>query len=136
MFYNDPIEFESFITPVAGPVKIRPAIGASFNAEICIKSLEHVGLFTIAANSFKAVKEPQQNFYGLTIPLSAPFAISESDKNQVYVPTSAHLLPPNQAFNLTSKQKCNLLVSNFFVDPVRDYSRKLLQSDFGGGRHH
>ena len=69
MFYNDPIEFESFITPIAGPVIIRPAIGASFNAEICIKRLEHVGLFTVAANSFKVVKEPQQNFYGLTIPL-------------------------------------------------------------------
>ena len=130
MFYNDPIELERFITPIAGPTLIRPAIGASFNAEICIKRLEHVGLFTIAANSFKAVKEPQQNFYGLTIPLSASFAIS--DKNQIYEPTSAHLLSPNQPFNLTSKRKCNLLVSNFFVDPVSDYSRKLLQSDFWG----
>ncbi|NOR81351.1 MAG: hypothetical protein GQ529_11065, partial [Methyloprofundus sp.] len=79
--------------------------------------------FTIAVN------DPQQDFYGLTIPLSAPFAISESGLNQIYESPSAHLLSPGQPFNFTAKRKCNFLVANFFADPVSDYSRKLLQSD-------
>ncbi|MCK5666549.1 MAG: helix-turn-helix transcriptional regulator [Thiotrichaceae bacterium] len=132
MFFNDPIEFENFITPTAGAVLIRPAIGASFNAEICMKRLEHVGLFTVSANSFKAVKDLQQDFYGLTIPLSAPFAILESSRNHIYESPSAHLLLPGQPFNFTAKRKCNFLVANFFADPVSDYSRKLLQSDSEG----
>ena len=129
MFFDDAVEFEGFLAPVAGNVLIRPAIGASFNAEICMKKLEHVGLFTVSANSFKAVIEQQQDFYGLTIPLGASFTTLESGRNHVFESSSAHLLSPGQPFNLTAKRKCNFLVCNFFVDPVSDYSRKLLQSD-------
>ncbi|RKZ45663.1 MAG: hypothetical protein DRQ58_10035 [Gammaproteobacteria bacterium] len=129
MFFDDPVEFEEFLAPVGGDVLIRPAIGAAFNAEICMKRLEHIGLFTVSANSFKAVKEPQQDFYGLTIPLSASFTISESDRNHAYKSPSAHLLSPGHTFELTAKRGCHFLVSNYFVNPVSDYSRKLLQSD-------
>jgi AraC-like DNA-binding protein len=40
------------------------------------------------------------------------------------------LLSPGQEFDLTAKRKCHFLVVNFFVDPVSDYSKKLLQSDY------
>ena len=126
MFFDDPIEFEKFLIPIHGDVLIRPVLGASFNAEICMKRLKHVGLFTVSANSFKAVKEPQQDFYGLTIPLSASFEISESGRNQVYESSSAHLLSSGQPFNLTANKKCHFLVANFLVYPAIDYSRKLL----------
>ena len=129
MFFNDPIELERFITPIAGPVLIRPAIGASFNAKTSIKRLEHIGFFSIAANSFKAVKDAQLDFYGLTIPLSAPFTVLQTDRNQEYELHSAHLLSPGQTFNFTAKRKCHSLIANFFADPVSHYSRKLLQSD-------
>jgi len=129
MFFNNPEDFEEFLVPVGGNVSIRPATGASFKAEISMKKLQHVGLFTISANTFKAAKEAQKDFYGLTIPLSASFAISESGRDQIYEPSSAHLLSPGQPFNLTAKRNCNLLVGNFLVNPLSDYSRKLLQSD-------
>lgn len=132
MHFDDPAELEDFISPVGGDVLIRPAMGASFNAEICMKRLEHVGLFTVSANSFKAVKEPQQDFYGLTIPLSASFSISESGRNQAFESSSAHLLQLGHSFDFTAKRKCHFLVSNFFARPVSDYSKKLMQSDCQG----
>jgi len=128
MLFNDPLEFGEFLTPVAGDVLIRPGRGVLFNAEICMKRLEHVGLFTISANTFMAVKDTQQDFYGLTIPLGGSFAISESGRSKVYEPSSAHLLSPGHTFNLKAKRKCNFLVSNFF-NSVRGYSSNLLQSN-------
>lgn len=129
MIFNDPVKFGDFIEPVGGDVLIRPAVGTSFNAKISMRRLEHVGLFSITANSFKAVKEPQKDFYGLTVPLNSSFKISESGRNQTYEPSSAHLLSPGDPFDLTAKRNCHFLVANFFVDPVSDYSIKLLQSD-------
>ena len=129
MLFNDPVEFEEFLAPVAGDVLIRPAIGAVFSAEVCMTKLEHVGIFTVSANTFEAVKDPQQDLYGLTIPLRSSFAISESGRRQEYEPSSAHLLSPGHTFNLTAKRKCSFLVANFFVNSVSDYSRKLMQSN-------
>jgi len=128
MFFDDPVEFEDFLAPVAGDIRIRHAKGASFNSEISMKKLEHVGLFTVSANSFRAVKE-QPDFYGLTIPLNTHFTISESGRNQRYESPSAHLLSPGHTFKLTAERKCHFLVSNYFVDAVSNYSRELFQSD-------
>lgn len=129
MFFNDPTKFEDFLAPVAGDVSIRPATGSSFNAEIHVKKLDRVGLFSISANSFRAVKEPQEEFYGLTIPLNAPFTVSEHGKNHEYESSSAHLLTLGHNLDLTAKRKTHFLVSNFFAHPVREYTQKLLQSD-------
>jgi len=129
MLFDDPVEFEEFLAPVGGEVLIRPAFGSLFNAEIRMERLKHVGLFTVSANSFKVIKEPQGDFYGLSIPLSASFSVLDAGRNQAYDSSSAHLLIPGHSFDLTAKRKCHFLVSNFFVDPVSDYSKKLLQSD-------
>ena len=129
MFFNNPEEFESFLKPVGGDTNIRPVKGSSFNAEICMKRLNHVGLFSISANSFKVIKEPQQDFFGLTIPLSSPFTTTESGKDQSYYSKSAHMLLPGRSFNLSAHQNCHFLVSNFFINPINDYSNRLLQSD-------
>mgnify|MGYP001816489754 CR=1 FL=1 len=129
MRFNDPAEFEDFLKPVAGDVLKRPAIGSLFNAEISLKKIYTVVLFTVSANSFKVVKEPQGDFYGLSVPLSAPFTVSERGRNQEYETSSAHLLKPGHSFDCTAKRKSHFLVCNFFVDPVHEYSRRLLQSD-------
>ena len=129
MLFDDPTEFEDFLEPIGGDVSIRPATGSLFNAEISLKKLDAVGLFSVSANSFKVVKEPQGDFYGLTVPLSAPFMVSERGRNQEYEALSAHLLKPGHAFDLTAKRKCHFLVCNFFTDPFHDYYQRLLQSD-------
>ena len=126
MLFNDPEEFEEFLKPVGGDVSIRPAIGSSFNAEISMKKLDAAGLFTVSADSFKVVKEPQGYFYGLTIPLSAPFTVSEHGQ---YEASSAYLLKLGHSFDCTAKRKCHFLVCNFFADQVHDYSQRVLQSD-------
>lgn len=129
MLFDNPTEFEDFLAPIGGDVLIRPATGSSFNANICLKKLDAVGLFSVSADSFKVIKEPQGDFYGLTVPLSAPFAVSEHGQNQEYAASSAHLLKPGHTFDLTAKRKTHFLVCNFFVDPVHGYSQRLLQSD-------
>jgi AraC-like DNA-binding protein len=129
MLFNDPEEFEDFLKPVGGDVSIRPAIGSFFNAEICLKKLDAVGLFTVSANSFKVVKQPQGDFYGLSVPLSSPITVSECGRSREYETSSAHLLKPGRTFDCTAKSKSHFLVCNFFVEPVHDYSQRLLQSD-------
>ena len=114
MLFDDPTEFEDFLEPIGGDVSIRPATGSLFNAEISLKKLDAVGLFAVSANSFKVLKEPQGDFYGLTVPLSAPFTVSEHGRNQEYDASSAHLLKPGHAFDLMAKRKCHFLVCNFF----------------------
>ena len=129
MLFNDPTKLEEFLSPIGGDVSMRPATGSLFNAELCMKKLDRVGLFSISANSFRAVKEPQEDFYGLTIPLNAPFTVSEHGKNHEYESSSAHLLTPGHTFDFTAKRNAHILVSNFFTSPVHDYSQRLLQSD-------
>ena len=126
MYFNDPALFEEYLAPVGGDIFIRPAIGSLFNAEINMKKLDAAGLFTVSANSFKVVKEPQADFYGLTIPLSAPFTVSEHGQ---YGASSAYLLKLGHSFDCTAKRKCHFLVCNFFADQVHNYSQRVLQSD-------
>jgi AraC-like DNA-binding protein len=129
MLFKDPEEFEEFLAPVGGDVLIRPATGSLFNADICMKKLDRVGLFTVSANSFKVTKEPQSDFYGLSIPLTT-FTVTEGEQKQTYEAPSAHLLSPGRSFDLVAKNNCRFLVANFLTAPIHDYSQKLLQSSF------
>jgi len=127
-FYN-PEKFAEFLAPVAGDVLIRPVTGLSFSSEITMKRLDRVGLFSVSANSFRVVKEPQEDFCGLTIPLSAPFTVSEHGRGREYESSTAHMLTPGRNFDLASTRKAHFLVTNFFSKPTIDYSQRLLQSD-------
>ena len=129
MLFNDPAELENCIAPVAGKLSIRPAIGSVFSAEIAASRLEHTGLFTLSANSFHVKKIPQGEFYGLTIPLGAPFTVSERGRKHLYGSSLAHLLIPGRTFDLSAKSEAHFLVCNYFVNSLDDYSKKLLQSD-------
>lgn len=129
MLFKDPEEFEEFLAPVVGDILIRPAIGSLFNADICMKRLERVGLFTVSAKSFQVTKEPQNDIYGLTVPLT-PFIFTEGGQKQAYDAPSAHLLSPGHSFDCTAKKDCRFLAASFLTVPIHDYSHKLLQSDF------
>ena len=115
MFFNDPEELEEYLAPISGDVLIRPAVGSFFNTEITMKGLESVGFFSVSANSFKAVKEPQNDFYGLSIPLQTNFTVSEYGGDQVYESPTAHLLLPGRTFDFTAKRDCHCLVANFLA---------------------
>jgi AraC-like DNA-binding protein len=129
MFFNDPTAFEEFFSPVAGSVHVRPATGSVFNAEISLHKLDKAGLFSLHANSFKACKEPQNEFYGLTLPLNSPFTISDGQINKSYKSRVAHLLSPGNPLDLTSKKNCHFLVCAFFLSPLNKYQQKLMQTD-------
>jgi AraC-like DNA-binding protein len=125
--YTDPIAFEESLAPVGGEVLIRPVTGSRFRADIEIRRLQWVGLFTIEADSFSAQKAPQQDFYGFSIPLNTPFTVSESGHEQAFGGSSAHMLSPGKAFNFQCKEKCHAMACNFFVDPLEAYKVRLLQ---------
>jgi len=127
MQFTDPIAFEKFLAPVGGEVRIRPAVGSRFRANIEMRKLQRVGLFTIKADSFSAQKAPQQDFYGFTVPLNVPFTISESGYDQTFTSSNAHMLSPGHPFDLHCKKNCLFMVSSFFVDPLEAYREVLLQ---------
>ena len=86
-----------------------------------------MGLFTVSANSFKVNIEPQNDFYGLTVPLTT-FTVTEGEQKQTYDAPSAHLLSPGDSFDLSAKKGCRFLAATFLTAPTHDYSHKLLQS--------
>ena len=86
-------------------------------------------MFSIKANSFRVVKEPQERFYGLTIPLTTPFIVSEDGRKCEYGPLSGHLLKSGHAFDLAGKRNARFLVCNFLAEPISEYAKKLNQSN-------
>ena len=129
MFFSDPNSFEAFFSPVAGSVHVGPAIGSSFNAEISMHKLGNAGLFTVNAGSFQAHKEPDDEFYGLTIPLSSSFTIRDGQLTRSYEPGMGHMTSPGNPLNLAGKRKCNFLACAFFLSPLNQYLQNLLQTD-------
>lgn len=127
MHFTDPIAFENYLSPVGGEVCIRPMRGSQFRAEINMRKLQAGGLFTINADSFFAQKAPQQDFFGFTIPLNAPFAVSESGSDQAYGRHNAHLLSPGNPFTFKSEKNCHALACNILVDSLAQYKERMLQ---------
>lgn len=127
MKFTDPIAFEEFLAPAGGEVRVRPMTGTRFKASLDLRMLKRVALFTIEADSFSAQKAPQQDFYGLSIPLNAPFAVSEAGYDQTYGRANAHLLSPGKPFNFKCKNKCHTMACNIFVDPLAAYKERMLQ---------
>jgi AraC-like DNA-binding protein len=132
MLFTDPIVFEEFFFLVAGNVHVRPATGSSFNANISMHKLGKVGMFCIEADSFKAHKESQNEFYGLTIPLGAPFAISDARFTRSYQPGMGHMLSPESSLDLTCQRQCHFLACVFYLSSLNQYLHKLLQTDAEG----
>ena len=127
MQFSDPVAFEQFLAPVAGAVRVRPAAGARFRANLEMRELKRVGLFTIEADSFSVLKASQQGFYGLTIPLNTHFSVFGAGHEQRFSGSNAHMLSPGKSFDLQCKKSCLLLVSNFLVDSLEEYRKDLLQ---------
>lgn len=127
MHFTDPIALENYLAPVGGEVRIRPMRGSQFRAKINMRMLQAGGLFTINADSFFAQKTPQQDFFGFTIPLNAPFAVSESGSDQAYGRHNAHLLSPDNPFTFKSEKNCHALACNIFVDSLAQYKERVLQ---------
>jgi len=133
MLFTDPLAFEEFLSPIAGGVKIRPMLGSHFRGNIEMTRLQKVGLFTLETDSFLAEKSPGQDFYGFSIPLTAPFTVSVPGYDQTFGRANAHMLSPGLPFTFKCKNKCSVLVANFFVDAMATYRERLLQETTASG---
>jgi len=134
MKFSDPFAFEEFLSPIAGGVKIRPMVGSRFRGNIEMKRLQKVGLFSLETDSFLAQKPPEQNFYGFSIPLTAPFTVSSPGYDQAFGQANAHMLSPGLPFTFKCREKCNALVANFFVDSMETYRERTLQEITASGK--
>ena len=119
MQFSDPLAFEDFLSPIAGGVKIRPMVGSRFRGNIEIQRLQKVGLFTLETDSFLAEKPPGQDFYGFSIPLTAPFTVSSPGYDQTFGQSNAHMLSPGLPFTFKCRKSCNALGANFFIDSMK-----------------
>jgi AraC-like DNA-binding protein len=127
MEFTDPESFEEFLAPVGGEVCVRPLTGSRFRANIDIRMLQRVGLFTVEADSLLAQKAPQQDFYTISIPLNAPFTASEPGHEQTFGRANAHLLSPGRPVTFQCQIKCHAMMCNFFVDQMQEYRERMLQ---------
>ena len=134
MQFSDPLAFEEFLSPIAGGVKIRPMVGSRFRGNIETKRLQKVGLFSLETDSFLAEKSPGQDFYGFSIPLTAPFTVSSPGYDQTFGQANAHMLSPGLPFTFKCREKCNALVANFFVDSLKTYRERMLQDTTASGQ--
>ncbi len=127
MRFTDPSLFEDFITPAAGELRVRPMTGSGFRADLDVRALKGVTLFTVEAGSFMVQKSPQQESYTLNIPLGAPLTISESGKDQHYGFTDAHMLSPGRPLTAKCKDKCDAMACSILVDSITTYRERMLQ---------
>ena len=127
--FEDPELLEEFLRPVAGEISIRPAIETSFNAQIRLKNFGKLGLFQLNATSLIVKKEPQEYFYGLTVPIGMPFSTKELNKVQNHDLNSAHILDIGRPFELFNKTETKFLVANFYNKEVKNYTKNILQED-------
>ena len=97
-----------------------------------MKRLQKVGLFTLETDSFLAEKPPGADFYGFSIPLTAPFTVSLPGYDQTFGSANAHMLSPGLPFTFKCRKKCSVMVANFFVDQMATYRERLLQETNGG----
>jgi AraC-like DNA-binding protein len=134
MQFSDPLAFEEFLTPVADGVRIRPMVGSRFRGNIEMQRLQKVGLFTLETDSFLAEKPPGQDFYGFSIPLTAPFTVSSPGYDQTFGQANAHMLSPGLPFTFKCRKSCNALVANFFVDSMKTYRERMLQKTTASGQ--
>ena len=133
MLFTDPLAFEEFLSPIGGGVRIRPMVGSRFRGKIEMKRLQKVGLFTLETDSFLAEKPPGPDFYGFSIPLTAPFTVSSPGYDQTFGRANAHMLSPGRPFTFKCKKKCSVMVANFFVDPMATYRERVLQETTASG---
>jgi AraC-like DNA-binding protein len=134
MEFSDPLAFEEFLSPIADGVKIRPMVGSRFRGNIEMQRLQKVGLFSLETDSFLAEKPPGQDFYGFTIPLTAPFTVSSSGYDMTFGQANAHMLSPGLPFTFKCRKNCNALVANFFVEPMKTYRERMLQETTASGQ--
>lgn len=70
-------------------------------------------------------KDQEAGFYGLTITRGVPFGITDGSRRHSYSKDSAHLLTPDKTFDFSAKDGASLLVSNFYIENLHDYARRL-----------
>ncbi len=119
---------------LAPGIVFRPARGNRFVFDVNPIRLKSVALFTAKANSIQVQLPPSHDFFGVTLPLAHGFVVREHGTAISYDRGRAHLLHYDERFDLRTPEGCDVLVGNFFIDPLQVYSRRLLQSDTVGLR--
>ena len=123
--FTNPEAFEAGVGPVAGKVTARPPRGSRLHGKVKVAALQRIGFMTFDADPFNVNIDREAGFFGLTITQGPAFGISDERRIQTFNRDSAHLLTPDKAFDFRANEQVNLLATNFFVDKLEDYARRL-----------
>ena len=129
MRFQNPEQFETFIAPVVGNMRIRPYRGASFDANIQLTHLEKIGMFSVRANSLTVEADPGHAFFGINVPLHSPFISNARAKKHLFIPGETQILQPADPFLLSAENQCSVLATSIFLKPLELYTSRLAQSD-------
>ena len=129
MRFLNPEQFETFIAPVVGNMRIRPYKGASFDAYIQLAHLEKIGMFSVRANSLTVEADPGHAFFGINVPLQTPFISTARAKKQLFAPGETHILQPADPFLFSAENQCSVLATSIYLKPLESYASQLVQSD-------
>ncbi len=122
---DNPEAFLAAVEPVAGRVLVGLPHGSKLHGKARVAGLSKVGFLAIDSTPFRVCIDPDHGFYGLTLTLDAPFAISDGGKINTFNRDSAHLLHPDQKFDFRTHAKTSILGTNFFVDNFQDHACRL-----------
>jgi AraC-like DNA-binding protein len=100
--------------------------------EIIVLVFSKVQALGTVRQALLAQKAPQEDFYGLSIPLNVPFTVSELGYDQTFVCANAHMLSPGSPFTFQCKRKCHSMVCNIYVDSLNAYRARMLQEPTTG----
>ena len=123
--FTNPEEFEAGVEPAAGKVTARPPRGSGLHGKVKVAPLQRIAFMAFDAEPFTVDKDREAGFFGLTITRGPAFGISDERRIHTFNRDSAHLLTPDKAFNFRANEQVNLLATNFFVDNLQDYARRL-----------
>lgn len=125
----EPEAFEEHVSCVAAETRARPMGGREFRASVNVAELPNVGFLSVHMAPMQVLMGSPRGFLGLTVALGDPVSIARGRRRRSFDRRDAHLLFPEEPFDLRSHSGGTVLGTNFRVDHLSDQARRLFDSD-------
>ena len=123
--FGDPETIEEAIVPFGGNVQFRPGRGRYLRGKAEIGLLPRLGIMAIKSEPAHVRKQEAHGCYGVTASLGPEFKVGNDSGLDSFGRDDAHLLAPDEEFDLRANQGMNILAANFFIKDLREHALKL-----------
>ena len=122
---QSPEEFHERIASV-GPTRRVEQVGKrKFSVSAELTRWETTGLFCLDMKSMRVLADEGRDFLGVTVPLQGAFSVCGGSATGDFGPGSAHVLGTGDPFDLKADSSVKLIVANFFMPRIADYTRRM-----------